>query len=239
MTTKIGELLKRYNEEATPFTPEDVTTAWNARLADLGLDGVTVDNAVVDMDGKTKISLSNANGDFVEIGFIVRDEGDGPTPYAVTMGDEDGQGAMEMNLANANIPVIDGGNGMFVDMTNLEWLTDEIANALVGADDIIAAEPEIEPEDVPVGGEEPEPFEPGTDGEDDLLGRDDNEPEEKFVAIVKENGKMKARMVTGTNEHKVLVRRARAAFKSTFESMGSKAKKEKMRRRASIKPRRR
>ena len=241
--SKIGDLLRRFDEEAAPFTPDDVVSAWTTRLADLGLDGITVDSADVDVDGKTKLVLSNG-GDTMEIGFLVKDVEGESIPFAVSLGDDDGQGALEIDLSNADVPVVDGGTGKFVDMVNLDWLTDEIANSLVGADAAIQAEPSID--DVPVGGEDDEtPEDPDSDqepapndGGDDLLGRDDPEDdeEERYVGIRRVEGKLKCEMVTKPCSHKILCRRARAAFRFAFEAMRTKREG---RRLASLKARRR
>lgn len=238
--TKIGNLLKRFEDEAAPFTPEEVVSAWNSRLADLGLDNVTVDSADIDIDGKVKLTLSS-NGDFMEVGFFVKDEDGERIPYAVTMGDEDGQGSMELDLSNANVPVIDGGTGTFIDMTSLDWLTDEVANSILGAEAVVQSEPEIEPEEIPVGGEEEEGPEDDEEPYDGEMPNDDEDPEnqERYVGFKKVEGKLRAEWVRKPCEHKVLARRARAAFRNTFEAMSGRPAKRESKRRASVKARRR
>lgn len=223
-STKCGALLKKY-EDIAPFTSEDVVSSFNARLSDLGLDDLTVDSASVEVDGTVSVVISNPSGDYMELGFMVRDGEEGQVPYVVTMGGQDGEDALEIDLSDSDVPIIDGGTGSYIDMNDLSWLTPDLASAIFGAADVIDDEPEVDI-DITVDDE---------NRDDDEWDDDDDFPMEKFIGIGKRNGKLYAEKANRNGEYLIRCRKARTAMKAKFEFLSGNTTQ----RRSSIKSRRR
>ena len=245
---KITELLKRYEEESIPFSGNDITNKWNAKLGELGLDDIEIDGVEVQPDGVVRLSFTDSSGDFfTEIALVVKSEDGEDIPYAVSGGDEDGVGALELNLSGVNAPIIDAGIAKFIDATDTDWITKEVALSLMSADSVIDSEPEIEQDEVPGGDDtdEPEPKEPDEESDDELEepsfddeDDDDEDPKEKYIGLKWTGGRLRAEKVTKNEakDYKILARRPREEFRNLIEK-SKVVHKEGSKRRSSIKSR--
>jgi len=128
--SKAQKLLEQFNS-LIPYTEADVAQAFNAKLQELGIDGVTVDEVIVGYEGDVLVEFADNEGDAVSVLFGY-DPQEGP--FAMVVSDDDEQ--IIIDLSPLEPPIINTQTGVFLDLVNLDWVNLSTIKTLLQAGDV-------------------------------------------------------------------------------------------------------
>jgi len=114
-----------------PYEANDVMAAFSEVIHRFDFEDVYVDDVNMTEDG-TMVSLSDEEGDNVELFFMVEDDGD---PVAFVVSEDDSQ--VYVDLGALNPPTVQSSFGtLYIDLTDLSWLNKTSLNVLLTAGDV-------------------------------------------------------------------------------------------------------
>jgi hypothetical protein len=121
------------------FTPLEVQDALSAKLDELGIYNVTVEEVTFDPENDvvtTEFCDEEDNCVTVQWGF---DEGE--TPYALVVADEDNE-SIHVDLSPLEPTIMEGeGLEYYLDLTDIEWINLSTIKTILTAGNIMANEP--------------------------------------------------------------------------------------------------
>lgn len=137
----VRDILEKMHQGLFPYSGEQVAKAFMDKLGELDLDGspVSVESADVGIDGNVHVVFSDEEGDAVEIAFGVDDD----ETYALVVSDDDTP--IELDLDPLDPPLVAGMFEIFIELTNLDWMTPATLISLLAAGDV--GEDDVEQQD--------------------------------------------------------------------------------------------
>lgn len=131
--SQVSDILEKMHNGLYPYSGAQVAKAFMDKLGQLDLDGspVSVESVDVRIDGNVNVIFADEEGDSVEIAFGV-DEDEGAYALVVSDGDD----AIILDLDTLDPPLVAGMFEIFVELTNLDWMTSSTLFSLLAAGDV-------------------------------------------------------------------------------------------------------
>ena len=126
--SRAKEILKKIYElwdddtSIIPIKPNNVKKAFQERLAYFEMDGVSVDDVDIDLEGNIRVTFSDYEDDIMEVLFGY-DEDNDEGAYAMILGEDDDEEYFIMDLDPMNPVILQTEQfGKYVNLTDLSWV---------------------------------------------------------------------------------------------------------------------
>jgi len=126
--SKAKEISKKIHEfwdgdtSIIPIKPNNVKKAFQKRLAYFEMDGVSVDEVDIDLEGNIRVTFSDYEDDVMEVLFGY-DEDNDEGSYAMILGEDDDEDYFIMDLDPMNPVILQTEQfGKYVNLTDLSWV---------------------------------------------------------------------------------------------------------------------
>jgi hypothetical protein len=114
-----------------PISEENILKAFNAKLKELNFLNIAADEVVIDYEGVIFVTFSDDESE-AEVAFLQDAE---LGPIAIIVGEDDEETIIE--LGELHPPTLSSSFGVYLNLTNLEWLDEETMELLLQADAMI------------------------------------------------------------------------------------------------------